>query len=133
MPVLPSIYRDLSGIFNEGKPSNSMSFFPTQYPYGWLACYFSTHYVVDLAPADPLMVHYSGFEGAKSFEDTQRRIHKGVIADLGCTMLSKNKYETLNDDGTLGHEKLNYLIALYSGYLPLRHATTFYVVPYSLY
>jgi len=66
------------------------------------------------------MVHYSGFGGAKSFEDTRRRIHEGAIADLGCTMLSKNKYETLNDDGTPAYERLSYQIALRS-----------YVMPYS--
>jgi len=48
-------------------------------------------------------------------------------------MLSKSKYETLNDDGTLSYEKPNYLLALHSGYLPLRRATTFYVTPYSPY
>ena len=46
-------------------------------------------------------------------------------------MLSKNNYDTLNDDGTLGYEKLSYLIALHSGYLPLRCATNFYAMPYS--
>lgn len=65
--VLASIYRGLNGIFSAEKPSNSMSLFPAHYPYGWLTCYFSTHYVLDLAPAGPLMVHYSNFEGAKSF------------------------------------------------------------------
>ncbi|KAJ8438229.1 hypothetical protein Cgig2_028132 [Carnegiea gigantea] len=79
------------------------------------------------------MVHYSGFGGAKSFEDARRRIHEGTIVDLGCTMLSRNKYETLNNDGTLGYEKLSYLIALRSIFLPLRRAMTFYVMPYSPY
>jgi len=130
-PVLASIYRDLSGIFSAEKPSNSMSFFPAHYLSGWLTCYFNTHYVLDPVPASPLMVHYSDFGEAKSFEDTRRRIHEGAIADFGCTMLSKNKYETLNDDRTLGYEKLSYLIALHYGYLPLRRATTFYVLPYS--
>jgi len=108
-----------------------MSFFLAHYLYGWLACYFSTYYVLDPAPASPLMVHYSGFGGAKSFEDAQRRIHEGAIADLGCTMLSKNKYETSNGDGTLGYEKLSYLIALRSGYPPLHRVVTFYVMPYT--
>ena len=92
--VLASIYHGLSGIFSAGKPSNSMSFFPTHYLYGWLASYFSTRYVLDPAPAGPLMVYYSGFGVAKSFEDARRRIHEGVIADLGYVMLSKSKYET---------------------------------------
>jgi len=131
VPVLVSIYRGLSGIFSAIKPSNFMSFFLVHYLYGWLACYFNTHYVLDSALAGPLMVHYSGFGGAKSFDDARRHIHEGAIADLGCTMLSKNKYETLNDDGTLGYEKLSYLIALCSGYLPLRRATTFYTMSYS--
>jgi len=108
-----------------------MSLFLARYLYGWLACYFNAHYVLDLALAGPLMVHYSGFRGAKSFDDARRRIHEGAIADLGCTMLSKNKYETLNDDGTLGYEKLSYLIALRSGYIPLHCATTFYAMSYS--
>ena len=56
---------------------------------------------------------------------------KGAIIDLGCTMLSKNKYETLNYDQTLCYEKLSYLIALRSGYLPLCRAMTFYATPYS--
>jgi len=129
--VLASIYQGLSGISNATKPSNSMSFFPTHYLYGWLACYFNTHYVLDLAPAGPLMVLYSGFGGAKSFDDARRRIHEGAIADLGCTMLSKNKYDTLNDDGTLSYEKLSYLIALRFSYLPLRRAATFYATLYS--
>jgi len=108
-----------------------MSFFPAHYLYGWLACYFNTHYILDPAPAGPLMVHYSGFGGAKCFDDARRCIHEGAIADLGCAMLSKNNYETLNDDGTLGHEKLGYLIALLSGYLPLSRAMTFYAMSYS--
>ena len=121
VPVLTSIYRGLGVIFSAGKPLNSMLFFPAHYLYGWLACYFSTHYVLDPALAGPLMVHYSGFGWAKSFED----------ANLGCTMLSTNKYKILNDNGTLGYETLSYLIALRSGYLTLHCATTFYVMPYS--
>jgi len=131
VPLLASIYRGLSGIFSATKHPNTMSFFPPHYLYVWLAYYFNTHYELDLALAGPLMVHYSAFGGAKSFDDVRRRIHEGAIADLGCTMLSKNKYETLNDDGTLGYEKLSYLIALCSGYLPLRRATTFYTMSYS--
>ena len=77
------------------------------------------------------MVHYSSFGGAKSFDDARRHIHEGAIVDLGYTMLSNNKYETLNDDGTLGYEKLNYLIALRFGYLRLHRPATFYVTPYS--
>ena len=61
--VLARIYRGLNGIFSVGKPSNSMSFFPAHYLYGWLACYFSTHYALDPTPAGPLMVHYFGFGG----------------------------------------------------------------------
>ena len=108
-----------------------MSFFPAHDLYGWLACYFNTYYVLDPAPAGPLMVHYSGFGGTKSFDDARRRIHEGAIADLGCTMLSKNKYDTLNDDETLSYEKLSYLIALRSGYLPLHRVATFYAMPYN--
>jgi len=48
-------------------------------------------------------------------------------------MLSKKKYEALNDDKTLGYEKLSHLRALYYGYLPLSHATTSYVMPNSPY
>jgi len=77
------------------------------------------------------MVHYFGFGGAMGFDDARRCIHEGVIADLGCTMLSKNKYDTLNDDGTLGYKKLSYLIALRSNYLPLRRAAIFYAMPYN--
>ena len=108
-----------------------MPFFPAHYLYGWLACFFNTHYVLDPAPSSPSIVHYSGFGEAKSFDYDWRCIHEGAIVDLGCTMLSKNKYKTLNDDGTLGYEKLSYLIALCSGYLPLRRVVTFYVMPYS--
>jgi len=108
-----------------------MSFFPTHYLHGWLAFYFNTHHVLDLTPAGTLMVHYSDFGGAKSFNDARRPIHEGAIADLGCTMLSKNKYDTLNEDRTLGYEKLSYLIALRSGYLPLRCAATFYAMRYN--
>jgi len=46
-------------------------------------------------------------------------------------MLSKNKYNTLNDDKTLGFEKLSCLIALHSSYQPLHRVTTFYATPYS--
>jgi len=53
------------------------------------------------------------------------------IIDFGHTMLSKNKYEILNNDGTLSYERLSYLIALRSGYLPFPRATIFYVLPYS--
>jgi len=131
MPMLVIIYRGLSGIFSVTKPSNSMSFFPAYYPYGWLACYFNTHYVLDPALIDPLMVHYFGFRGAKSSDDTGRRIHEGAIANLGCTMVSKNKYDTLNNNGTLGYEKLSYLIALRSSYLPFCRAASFYAMSYS--
>ncbi|KAJ8434404.1 hypothetical protein Cgig2_002606 [Carnegiea gigantea] len=47
-------------------------------------------------------------------------------------MLSENKYEILNDDGTLRYEKLSYLIALRSSFPPLRRATTFYELPGAL-
>jgi len=129
VPVLASIYRGLNSISSASKPSNSISFFPADYVYGWLACYFNTHYVLDNLLAGSLMAHYSDFGGAKSFDDAQKRIHKGTTADLGCTMLSKNKYEILNDDRTLGYEKLSYLIALHPGILPFRHRATFCVVP----
>jgi len=42
-----------------------MSLFLARYLYGWLACYFNAHYVLDLALAGPLMVHYSGFGGQR--------------------------------------------------------------------
>jgi len=58
-----------------------MSFFPTHYLYGWLECYFNTHYVLDPAPGGPLIVHYSGFGGTTSFDDAQKHIHEGAIAD----------------------------------------------------
>ena len=74
---------------------------------------------------------YSGFKGAKSFEDAQRRIHEGRLLIWLAPCLARIKYETLNDDGNLGYEKLSYLRALRFGYLPLRCAMTFYVMPYS--
>ena len=131
IPVLASIYCGLSGIFNAVKPSNSMSFFLAHYLYDWLACYFNTHYVLGPALASPLMVHYFGFGGAKGFDGARSHIQESAIADLGCTILSKNKFEALNDDETFEYEKLSYLIALHSGHLPLRRAMTFYVMPYS--
>ena len=131
VPMLASIYCGLSGIFSMEKPSNFMLFFPSHYLYGRLVCYFNTHYVLDPTLTGPSIVHYSGFWRGKSFEDARRHIHEGPIADLSCTMISKNKCETLNDNGTLGYEKLSYLIPLRSCYLPLHCATTFYVMPYS--
>jgi len=46
-------------------------------------------------------------------------------------MLSKNKYDILNGDCTLGYEKHIYLIALCPGFLPFHHGATFYMLPYS--
>jgi len=109
-----------------------MSFFPAHYRYGWIACYFNTHYVLGPIPVSSLMVHHSSFGGAKNFDDTRRCICESAIADFGCTMLNKNKYEILNDDGTLSYEKLSYLIVLRSGFPPFHHAITFYLAPYSL-
>ena len=91
VPVLTSIYRGLNDISNASKPSNSMSFILAHYVYGWLACYFNIHYILDLLLAGPLMAHDSGFGGTKGFDDARRRIHEGAIADLGYTMLSKKQ------------------------------------------
>jgi len=88
--VLASIYHSLNSIFSVTKPLNSMSFFHACYLYGWLTCYFNTHYVLDLVPAGPLVVHYFGFGGAKSSNYAQRHIHEGATADLG-SMLNNNK------------------------------------------
>jgi len=77
VPMLASIYRGLSGIFSATKPSNCMSFFPAQYLYGWLACYCNNHYVLDPALAGPLIVHYSSFGGAKSFDDSKAYQSRG--------------------------------------------------------
>jgi len=89
VPVLASIYCGLNGISSASKPSNSISFFPAHYVYGWLTCYINTHYVLDPLPVGPLTAHYSGFGGPKSSDDAQGRIHEGTIVDLGALCLVK--------------------------------------------
>jgi len=46
-------------------------------------------------------------------------------------MLSKNKYEILNGDRTLGYDMRSYLLGLISYFVLSYRATTFYIVPYS--
>ncbi|KAL2896380.1 30S ribosomal protein S7 [Bienertia sinuspersici] len=114
IPVLASIYRGLNVISRSSKPAYSGASFPTHYVYGWLAHYFNTNYVVDPPPAGPLMV-FSGAQGAKCFNGQEARalIHEGSRAEVGCTILNKNRIELLFDDGTL---KLHTLTILQFGF-----------------
>jgi len=129
--VLESIYPDLNGTFGAAKLF-----------YVILSCLLSMwldrmllqhRYVLVLVLMYPLKAHYSSFGGENSFDDTRRHIHERAIANLVCMMLNKNKYEILNDNDTLGYEKLNYLIALHVGCLRLHRTMTFYALPYSSY
>ena len=46
VPMLASIYRGLNGISESSRPWQSYSYFSIHYVYGWLAHYFSTHYLI---------------------------------------------------------------------------------------
>ncbi|KAL2894136.1 hypothetical protein RDABS01_010045 [Bienertia sinuspersici] len=122
IPVLASIYRGLNVISRSLKPAYSGASFPTHYVYGWLAHYFNTNYVVDPPPAGPLMVVFSGAQGAKCFNGQEARvlIHEGSRAEVGCTILNKNRIELLFDDGTLKPAHFDYL-----PYTPYRFSRQF--------
>ncbi|KAL2896031.1 hypothetical protein RDABS01_037815 [Bienertia sinuspersici] len=109
--------------------------FPTHYVYGWLAHYFNTNYVVDPPLAGPLMVIFSGAQGAKCFNGQEARalIHEGSRAEVGCTILNKNIIELLFDDGTLELALFDYLVSLRTGFLPLRFGDSFHIEPYTPY
>lgn len=132
IPVLASIYHGLNGLTMAAKPSHSRSFFPWHYLNGWLAHYFKTHHALQPPPLGPLMVRYSGSQMTRSdLGDVRELIHEGMVFDMGCLMLGKNRSETLIDDGKLGSDRSDYLISLRDGFLPIRRDTTFYVEPYS--
>ncbi|KAL2944067.1 hypothetical protein RDABS01_032414, partial [Bienertia sinuspersici] len=135
IPVLASIYRGLNVISRSSKPAYSGASFPTHYVYGWLAHYFNTNYVVDPPPAGPLMVVFSGAQGAKCFNGQEARalIHEGSRAEVGCTILNKNRIELLFDDGTLKPAHFDYLVSLRTGFLPLRFRDSFHIEPYTPY
>ncbi|KAL2933916.1 GATA transcription factor 14 [Bienertia sinuspersici] len=135
IPVLASIYRGLNIISRSPKPAYSGASFPTHYVYGWLAHYFNTNYVVDLPPAGPLMVIFSGAQGAKCFNGLEARalIHEGSRGEVGCTILNKNRIELLFDDETLKLAHFDYLVSLQTGFLPLRFRDSFHIEPYTPY
>ncbi|KAL2943450.1 Tropomyosin [Bienertia sinuspersici] len=135
IPVLASIYRELNVISRSSKPAYSGASFPTHYVYGWLAHYFNTNYVVDPPPAGPVMVVFSGAQGAKCFNGQEARalIHEGSRAEVGCTILNKNRIELLFDDGTLKPAHFDYLVSLRTGFLPLRFRDSFHIEPYTPY
>ncbi|KAL2898155.1 Bifunctional DNA-directed RNA polymerase subunit beta-beta' [Bienertia sinuspersici] len=78
------------------------------------------------------MVSFSGAQGSKSFKDVEvhRVIHEGSGAEVGCTMLNKNKNILLFDDDNLDHIQMSYLSSLRSGYVSLRHYDFFFIEPY---
>ncbi|KAL2894557.1 Serine/threonine-protein phosphatase 7 long form-like protein [Bienertia sinuspersici] len=89
IPFLASIYRGLNVILRSSKPAYSGASFPTHYVYGWLAHYFNTNYVVDPPPAGPLIVVFSGAQGAKCFNGQEARalIHEGSRAEVSISDL----------------------------------------------
>ncbi|KAL2904938.1 putative elongator complex protein 2, partial [Bienertia sinuspersici] len=73
--------------------------------------------------------------GAKCFNCHEARelIHEGSRAEVGCTILSKNRIELLFDEGTLNLAHFDYLVSLQTGFLPLRFRDSFHIEPYTPY
>ena len=130
--MLVSIYHGLNGITTAAKPSHSRSFFPCCYLHGWLAHYFKTYHVLRHPPPDPLMVCYFGSHVTRSdLGDACELIHAGIVFNMDCLMLGRNRSETLINDGNLDVDKSGYLISLRYGFLLIRQGAIFYVKPYS--
>ena len=71
IPVLASIYNDLSEIACFSKPRINASIFPIHYFYGWLDEYFNTHFIFPSWNHPPRMTYYVGEFSAKCFDDLQ--------------------------------------------------------------
>ncbi|KAK6153625.1 hypothetical protein DH2020_013264 [Rehmannia glutinosa] len=94
VPVLASIYKGLNKIAGSSRPSRIYSTFPVHFVYG----------------------------GAKYYDpaDARKRIHKGELVSLTCTMITKEKDFTCVDNGNAEEFERNYFLAIRSNYLPLR-------------
>lgn len=76
--VLASIFHGLNKIVDGDEPSSG-GMFPAHYLYVWLAHYFETHHTLDDVPFSPLMVQYSGNQGAKPFTGSPGRKLEGKL------------------------------------------------------
>ncbi|KAK6144781.1 hypothetical protein DH2020_021601 [Rehmannia glutinosa] len=101
VPVLASIYKGLNKIAGSSRPSRVCSTFPVHFIHGWLAHYFKTHHQVWQGVRGPKMTTFSGEGGAKYYDpaDARKRIHKGELVSLTCTMITKEKDFTYVDNG----------------------------------
>ncbi|KAK6146337.1 hypothetical protein DH2020_020206 [Rehmannia glutinosa] len=133
VPVLASIYKGLNKIVGSSRPSRVCSTFPVHFIHGWLAHYFKTHHQVWQGVRGPKMTTFSGEGGAKYYDptDARKRIHKGEIVSLTCTMITKEKDFTYVDNGNAEEFERNYFLAIRSNYLPLWQGGYFIVEPYS--
>ncbi|KAK6147830.1 hypothetical protein DH2020_018742 [Rehmannia glutinosa] len=77
--------------------------------------------------------HLQGEGGAKYYDPTyaRKRIHKGELVSLTCTMITKEKDFTYVDNGNAEEFERNYFLAIFSKYLPLRQGGYFIVESYS--
>ncbi|KAK6126743.1 hypothetical protein DH2020_039514 [Rehmannia glutinosa] len=122
IPILASIYKGLNKIAGSSRPSRVCSTFPFHFVHGWLAHYFKTHHQVWQGVRGPKMMTFSGEGGAKYYDpsDARKRIHKGELVSLTCTMITKEKDFTYVDNGNAEEFERNYFLAIRSNYLLLR-------------
>ncbi|KAK6141910.1 hypothetical protein DH2020_024348 [Rehmannia glutinosa] len=100
VPVLASIDNGLNKIAGSPRPSRVCSTFSVHFNHGWLAHYFKTHHQVWQGVRGPKMMTFSGEGGAKYYDpaDARKRIHKGGLISLTCTMITKEKDLTYVDN-----------------------------------
>jgi len=58
--ILASIYKGLNELSHSSHPSRSGGYFPTHFPYAWLARNFDAYKLVGEASSSPGMVKFSG-------------------------------------------------------------------------
>ncbi|CAA0810116.1 Unknown protein, partial [Striga hermonthica] len=130
VPVLTSIYKGLNELTSCKSPSRST--FLVHFDYSWLALYFKTHFTIGQTHK-PLMVTYSGENGARHFvpEEARRRIHKGDFASWTCNIIIKNQTSRYVDDQRRPRYEWRYFTAIRSNYLTWRQGNRFFIEPYS--
>ncbi|MCE3216775.1 hypothetical protein HAX54_007998 [Datura stramonium] len=133
VPILASIYSDLSQISQSSQLDLVRIRFLIHYVYGCLAHYFKTHYAFVNGSSNPLMVAFLG-EGAARYYDkkeARKRIHQGDNIAWASTMLNNSYSYDYIDDNDAPELELNYFSSILFGYLPLRNGNSVIIEPYS--
>jgi len=80
------------------------------------------------------MVCYScSLNKHRNIEDVYELIHEGKVSELGFLVLAKNRPRIIVEDGKLGDDRFDYLVALRDGSLPIHCGASFHVESYNPY